>query len=585
MPSYWLGIDFGATSTAAAIGRPAADGVQVELVPLSGHSYAMPSVLFLPGDGYLVVGEDAQSRSLTDPHRAVREFKSRMGDEIPLLVGGAPYYAHDLAAEFVSWICQYVTQREGEGPEAVALTCPASWGPDTTALFERAVRDVGVPNVTMLTEPQAAAISYARREHVAAGATLAVYDLGADRFDVTVLRNDPLAGFTVLGRSEGIAGLGGLSFDEVLFEYVCAAAGVPVEEMDPYDRDLAAEVAQLRRECIEAKETLSASADAIIPVTLGGVQHWVRLTRAEFEEMIRPDLDRTVEAMHRAFGSAEVVASELDAIVLTGGSSRIPLVSRLIAAEFGRAPASDADPKLAVAIGAALFPAPASAPVRDLGGRPAAVAAAGGGDGSPGGLLASFSHPSRKVLLAAAALFVLVVGGGVTALTTPALSGLITHHSPASGTAASGGLAPSVNGAGSSPTPSAQSSAKAAGKARAGTKTGGSGSNPADPVPPAGPSSVAAAAAQASNKVTSPGKATKSSKPKPSAPASHPVTRPTSVKPTTPSPTPTTPSPTPTTPSPTPTTPSPTPTTPTPSTSTSTATSSGVPSTSAAARA
>jgi molecular chaperone DnaK len=96
MPSYWLGIDFGATSTAAAIGRPAADGVQVELVPLSGHSYAMPSVLFLPGDGYLVVGEDAQSRSLTDPYRAVREFKSRMGDEIPLLVGGSPYYALDL---------------------------------------------------------------------------------------------------------------------------------------------------------------------------------------------------------------------------------------------------------------------------------------------------------------------------------------------------------------------------------------------------------------------------------------------------------------------------------------------------------
>ena len=573
MPSYWLGIDFGATSTVAAIGRPAADGVQVELVPLSGHSYAMPSVLFLPGDGYLVVGEDAQSRALTDPDRAVREFKSRMGDEIPLLVGGAPYYARDLAAEFVSWICQYVSQREGERPQAVTLTCPVSWGPDRTAQFERAVRDVGVPNVTMLTEPQAAAISYARREHVAAGGTLAVYDLGADRFDVTVLRNDPLNGFTVLGRSEGLAGLGGLSFDEVLFEYVCAAAGVPVEERDPYDRDLAAEVAQLRRECIEAKETLSASADAIIPVTLGGVQHWVRLTRAEFEEMIRPDLDRTVEAMHRAFGSAGVAASELDAIVLTGGSSRIPLVSRLIAAEFGRPPASDADPKVAVAIGAALFPAPTDAPVRDLGGRAAVGAAAGGG--GPGGLLASLSHPSRKVLLAAAALFVLVVGGGVTALTTPALSGLITHHSPASGTAASGGVAPSVNGTGSSPTPSAQRGAKPAGKARAGTKTAGGESNPADPAPPAGPSSVAAAAAQASNKVTSPGKATKSSKPKPSASASHPVTPPTSVKPTIPSPTPTTPSPEPTTPSP----------TPTPSTSTSTATGSGAPSTVAAARA
>ena len=112
----------------AAIGHPAADGVQVELVPLSGQSYAMPSVLFLPGDGYLVVGEDAQSRSLTDPERAVREFKSRVGDEIPLLVGGTPYYAHDLAAEFVSWICQYVTQREGERAASGRADLPGELG-------------------------------------------------------------------------------------------------------------------------------------------------------------------------------------------------------------------------------------------------------------------------------------------------------------------------------------------------------------------------------------------------------------------------------------------------------------------------
>jgi molecular chaperone DnaK len=534
MPSYWLGIDFGATSTVAAIGRPAADGVQVELVPLSGHSYAMPSVLFLPGDGYLVVGEDAQSRSLTDPDRAVREFKSRMGDEIPLLVGGAPYYARDLAAEFVSWICQYVTQREGERPQAVALTCPVSWGPDRTAQFERAVQDVGVPNVTMLTEPQAAAISYARREHVAAGGTLAVYDLGADRFDVTVLRNDPLNGFTVLGRSEGIAGLGGLSFDEVLFEYVCAAAGVPVEEMDPYDRDFAAEVAQLRRECIEAKETLSASADAIIPVTLGGVQHWVRLTRAEFEEMIRPDLDRTVEAMHRAFGSADVVAAELDTILLTGGSARIPLVAQLITAEFGRSPVIDADPKAVVAMGAARYSALAATPVRELSAPPVA----GGGRG-PGGLTA-LRRPSRKVALAAAALVVLAVGGGATALRTPVLSGLTSHPGHSHRTAASSALVPSVSGAGSSPTPPAQSSATL-GKEKAVNRSVASGTGQAT----SGSNSAAAAAAQASNPVTTPAEATRSSAAKPpvktsTKPAAPPPPAPPSAPPPSASPAPST---------------------------------------------
>ena len=138
----------------------------------------------------------------------------------------------------------------------------------------------------------------------------------------------------------------------MIFEHVCAAAGVQIEELDPHDPDLAAEVARLRRECTEAKEALSADTDATIPVALGDIRQRVRLTRAEFEEMIRPDLDRTVEAMHRALGSAAVSAGELDAILLIGGSSRIPLVSQLVAAEFGRAPAVDADPKAAVAMGA-----------------------------------------------------------------------------------------------------------------------------------------------------------------------------------------------------------------------------------------
>jgi actin-like ATPase involved in cell morphogenesis len=545
MPAYWLGIDLGTTSTAAAICRPAAGGLEVQVVPLGGQSYAMPSVLFLPGDGSLVVGEDAQRRSLTDPYRGVREFKARMGDEIPLLVGGAPFYAHDLAAEFVSSLCQHVTRQEGEPPQAVALTCPASWGPDKTDLFERAVQHAGVPNVITLTEPQAAAIGYAGRASLPPGATVAVYDLGAARFDVAVLRQDARDTFAPLGRSEGIAGLGGLSFDEVIFEYVCAAAGVPLEEMDLADQGVAAEVAQLRRECAEAKETLSASYDAIISVTLGGTQHWVRLTRAEFEEMIRPDLDRTIEAVHRAFGSADVVAGELDAILLTGGSARIPLVTQLVAAEFGRPPIVDADPKVVVAAGAARFAAPAGSPVRDLGSLPADAA------GEPrSGPIALLRHPSRKALLGAVALAVLVVGGAVTALRTPVLSDLTSHHSNGGGTVASGG-APSTSGSGS-PTPSAQSSAKPTSKA-SGTKSAATSNGPVA----AGPSSVAAAAAQSSNPVTSPAKATKSSSPKPSASTSRPVTKPTSAKPT---PSPTTASPTPTTPAPTTTTPAPPPT-------------------------
>jgi molecular chaperone DnaK len=492
--SYWLGIDLGTTYTAAAICWPAVDGLEVQVVPLSNRSHAIPSVLYLPGDGSVVVGEGAQRRSLTDPDRVVREFKSRIGDEIPMLVGGSPFFAHDLAAEFASWLWNFVSEREGQHPEGVTLTCPASWGPYKTALFERAVQDAGLNHVTLLGEPQAAAISYASRERVEVGATLAVYDLGGGTFDAAVVRKDSATSFTVLGRPEGIDGLGGVNFDEAIFEHACAAAGVPLEQLDPNDPNLVADVARLRRECTEAKEALSVDTDTSIAVSLGGVRQRVRLTRAEFEEMIRPDLDRTVEGTHRALESAGVDPAQLDAILLVGGSSRIPLVSQLISAEFGRAPAIDEDPKVAVARGAARFSAPADAeesapatgtleaPVQFPADeappeRPEMASMLDADEEDQDSLVAPERRRSRKALLGAAALVLLVLAGGITALRTPALSGLLSHHTT-HGTAASSGAstAPSGSAARSGKTKAkATPSGTASGAAQAGSSTGPSG--------------------------------------------------------------------------------------------------------------
>ena len=276
-----------------------------------------------------------------------------------------------LAGVLVRWVWQRVNQREGELPEGVALTCPASWGPHKISLFEQAVRANRIGEMTrlgraeLLSEPQAAAIGYGSREQVEVGARLAVYDLGGGTFDAAVVRKDSPTAFTLLGRPEGIDRLGGVTFDEMLFEHVCAAAGVPLTQIDPNDPHIVPEVARLRRECTEAKEALSVDTEATIPVALGGVRQRVRVTRAEFEEMIRPDLDRTIEALHRALQSAAVDGTQLDAILLVGGSSRIPLVSQLVSAEFGQAPAIDTDPKTTVAIGAARFLAPTPVPSKD----------------------------------------------------------------------------------------------------------------------------------------------------------------------------------------------------------------------------
>ena len=122
---------------------------------------------------------------------------------------------------------------------------------------------------------------------------------------------------------------------------------------------MVAAVARLRRDCIEAKEALSADTDVSIPVVLPGLQTEVRLTRNEFESMIRPALGETVVALRRALASAGVTPEQVSAVLLVGGSSRIPLVGQLLGGELGRPIAVDANPKDAVCLGAAIAAAQA----------------------------------------------------------------------------------------------------------------------------------------------------------------------------------------------------------------------------------
>ncbi|MET0135935.1 MAG: Hsp70 family protein [Kibdelosporangium sp.] len=342
---YRLGIDLGTTFTAAAICRPMPDGtVHSELMPLGRHASSVPSVLYLSGET-LLVGEAAERRALTDPGCVVRDFKRRLGDDIPLMVDGRPQHAHDLAARLVDWVVERVTEREGEPPDAIAVTYPAAWGPHRSAVLRAALGE----HVVLLTEPQAAAMRYASESRVEPGRTIAVYDLGGGTFDAVVVRKTD-TGFELLGAPEGIERLGGIDFDEAVLDRVLQSVPPP----DPADPDVLPAMVRLRRDCTEAKEALSDDTEATVPVLLPAIRTQVRLTRPEFEDMIRPVLVDTVRSLQRAVQSAGLTADEVDAVLLVGGSSRIPLVTSMISAELGRPVAVDADPKAVVALGAAL---------------------------------------------------------------------------------------------------------------------------------------------------------------------------------------------------------------------------------------
>jgi actin-like ATPase involved in cell morphogenesis len=351
--TYALGIDLGTTYTAAAIARNG----RAEVAALGYRATSVPSVVLLTEDGRFLVGDAAERRSAHEPNRVAREFKRRVGDSTPLLLGGTPIAVDRCLAEILRWVIATVSEGEGGPPDAVTVTHPANWGEFKRDVLREALRMVDLPDARLLAEPVAAATWYAQTERLAPGRTIAVYDLGGGTFDATVLRRGADGQFESLGRTEGIDRLGGIDVDEAVFHYVLRSVGQDGDDLvhrTDDDPALSTAVAQLRRACVEAKEALSSETSVSIPVWLPEVRHEVLLHRSELEELVGPLLLPTVDALARVVASAGLRPDDLDAVLLVGGSSRIPLITRQVSAGLGRPIAVDAHPKHPVALGAAL---------------------------------------------------------------------------------------------------------------------------------------------------------------------------------------------------------------------------------------
>ncbi len=354
--TYHLGVDLGTTYTCAAVH----EGGRVEVVSLGERGPSIPSVLFLREEGDLLAGDSAERNAVSAPERVAREFKRRLGDPTPMMLGGAAARAEVLTGNLLRWVFETAVRAKGGPPETLALTHPANWGTYKLDLFATSAEVAGLNSVTMVTEPQAAAVSYASEERVEPGAVVAVYDLGGGTFDAAVLRKEADGGFTLLGTPDGIERLGGIDFDAAVFAHVAQTLEGVIEDLDPDDEAAVSAVARLRQECTQAKEALSSDTEATIPVLLPNTQADVRITREQFEEMIRPTLAETVTAMERTMRSAHLSGPDIDHVLLVGGSSRIPLVGQLVSAGLGRPVAIDAHPKHAIALGAAHVAARAS---------------------------------------------------------------------------------------------------------------------------------------------------------------------------------------------------------------------------------
>ncbi|MFN6118952.1 MAG: Hsp70 family protein [Actinomycetes bacterium] len=351
MTSYALGVDLGTTWTAAAIGR----GTQADPLPLGTDTAAIPSVVFLRDDGEVLVGDAAERRSSADPARAAREFKRRLGDPVPVIVGGTERPVERLMADVLAEVVRRATEQEGEPPAVLVLTHPANWGSFKVDLLREVARLAGVDSttVTTLAEPEAAAVTYTRLRPVEVGELIAVYDFGGGTFDAAVVRRTPV-GFELIGTPEGLERLGGIDIDQAVLALVDRSLDGRVSGADRRDPQTLPAQARLRVDCRRAKEALSSDADTQIVVTLPGVHAEVRLTRQELDAMVRPRLEDTIRALERTVASSGTPMSAVSRVLLVGGTSRLPLVAEMVRSATGRPVALDAHPKRAIALGAAL---------------------------------------------------------------------------------------------------------------------------------------------------------------------------------------------------------------------------------------
>ncbi len=466
---YSLGVDVGTTYTAVGISRSG----RAEIAPLGARGWSVPSVVYLGADQTVLVGDPAVRRSASDPLRVVREFKRRIGDPVPLMVGGAPVSADTLTGMVLRAVVQQVVALETGPPDHAVITHPANWGPYKIDCLWQAIRMATLDQlcpVSLMSEPEAAAAYYASAERLEIGDVIAVYDLGGGTFDAAVLRRTD-TGWEFLAPAEGIERLGGIDFDEAVLSHVDAATDGQVRaalnNADPADPDAAttitAALLQLRRDCVDAKEALSSDIDATIRVALPTYHADVRLTRAEFEGMVEPSVRVSVDALHRVLRNAGITPDQLHAVLLVGGSSRIPLVSQIVGQTLHVPVAVDAHPKHSIALGAALtagqraiadgtigpdhtnpmatsdMPPPPSA--GGAGGAPPAGPIGGDAAGSGAAAGSTAGGTGRRWALVAAAVAVLLVGGGtIVALTRgggdPTGGGSTT---PAASTSAAGG--------------------------------------------------------------------------------------------------------------------------------------------------
>lgn len=357
-----IGIDLGTTNSAVAV----MEGGAAVIIPNIEGNRTTPSVVAFTKDGERLVGETAKRQAITNPDRTISSIKRHMGSDFNVKIDSKTYTPQDISAMILQKLKSDAESYLGEKITEAVITVPAYFTDAQRQATKDAGRIAGLDVKRIVNEPTAAALAYGEDKDKDAQ-TVMVYDLGGGTFDVSILELSD--GVFEVHATRGNNKLGGDDFDNRVIDYIA-------EEFKKENGiDLKADKMSLQRlkEAAEkAKKELSSTMSTninlpFITASQAGPLHLnMDLTRAKFDELTADLVKMTEGPVKDALSDAGLSASDIDKVLLVGGSTRIPAVQECIKKLTGKQPQKDINPDECVALGAAIQGGVLSGDVKDL---------------------------------------------------------------------------------------------------------------------------------------------------------------------------------------------------------------------------
>lgn len=353
MSDIIIGIDLGTTNSEVAVVLDQ----EIKIVEVDGQNM-LPSVVGLDDDGALIVGSQAYNQLILHPERTIKSIKRKMGEDETVSLGEKRFTPQEISAMILAELKQRAEFYLKQPVSKAVITVPAYFSDQQRQATRDAGEIAGLEVVRIINEPTAACMAFEHSEKQPQKIVMA-FDLGGGTFDVSIVRMEGDL-VEVIG-SHGDTKLGGDDVDTLLQQEFYNQLHHQNDE-ESFDLTLQAS-SRLNRAAQLAKIQLSESDYAnVIEDNLSSsgkkLYHFeTEYTRDDFEALIQPLLHKTLNSVHKAMAEANVSISDLDEILMVGGSTRTPAVSKMLENEFNIKPRADVHPDLAVAYGAGVMAA------------------------------------------------------------------------------------------------------------------------------------------------------------------------------------------------------------------------------------